>query len=385
MKLCESETASGSHGSSLSTSGSSGQAVANGGRPGSSGGLKLGIVRLGRAAGKTKYTLLDERDISLVHEYTFEARTEIDKNGCGATVYAYAYVYDKGRQSGQYVQDLLWERHCGGIAPGFRVVHKNCVSVDNRLDNLMLVPAALAEGKRWCQYRRERPGVESSSPSPYSSTHSTPTHQRGINSRHNLGSESRPHNNAINRNGYSEEQKHENDGTTSRSHQEAIDNANKNSTTNSHNSQNSSSASTTMSNRLSQSSASKQCDHQEQSLYWIAIQQLPQEPFDECYTETTVMRYYNCNGEVVEEEDDSYSYYECRYPPCTRIEKELREFSICGRCQEARYCGISCQQRDWPTHKKYCRERRRAFPLVLNIDDPSHSVNVGAPDRSPVR
>ena len=52
MKLCESEAASGNHGSSLSTSGSSGQAVANGGRAGSSGGLKLGIVRLGRAAGK---------------------------------------------------------------------------------------------------------------------------------------------------------------------------------------------------------------------------------------------------------------------------------------------------------------------------------------------
>merc|ERR1712012_1114721 len=71
-------------------------------------GLKLGIVRLGRAAGKTKYTLLDERDISLVHEYTFEARTEIDRNGCGATVYAYAYLYDKGRHTGEYVHHILW-------------------------------------------------------------------------------------------------------------------------------------------------------------------------------------------------------------------------------------------------------------------------------------
>ena len=62
MKLCESEAASGSHGSSLSTSGSSGQAVANGGRPGSSGGLKLGIVRLGRAAGKVgRYILYQKK------------------------------------------------------------------------------------------------------------------------------------------------------------------------------------------------------------------------------------------------------------------------------------------------------------------------------------
>ena len=71
----------------------------------------------------------------------------------------------------------------------------------------------------------------------------------------------------------------------------------------------------------------------EQSLYWIAIQQLPQEPFDDHVSETTIMRYYNSNGEVIEDEDDSFSYYECRNPPCTRIEKELREFSICGRCQ----------------------------------------------------
>lgn len=24
-----------------------------------------------------------------------------------------------------------------------------------------------------------------------------------------------------------------------------------------------------------------------------------------------------------------------------------------------RYCGVSCQQRDWPVHKQYCRENRR--------------------------
>ncbi len=56
-----------------------------------------------------KYTLLDERDIALVHEYTFEARTEVDRNGCGATIYAYAYNFELGRaRSGRYVQDLLW-------------------------------------------------------------------------------------------------------------------------------------------------------------------------------------------------------------------------------------------------------------------------------------
>lgn len=30
-------------------------------------------------------------------------------------------------------------------------------------------------------------------------------------------------------------------------------------------------------------------------------------------------------------------YYECHYPPCTNMEKHIREFSICGRCQQVRY------------------------------------------------
>ena len=73
--------------------------------------------------------------------------------------------------------------------------------------------------------------------------------------------------------------------------------------------------------------------NREHSLYWVAIQQLPPEPLDHEYSETTVMRYYNNYGEIVEEADDSLIFYECHYPPCTRIERELREFSICGRCQ----------------------------------------------------
>jgi len=52
--------------------------------------------------------LLDERDIGLVKEFTFEARTEVDRNGCGAAIFAYAYKHGKGRASGQFVQDLLW-------------------------------------------------------------------------------------------------------------------------------------------------------------------------------------------------------------------------------------------------------------------------------------
>ncbi|GAB6024442.1 Zinc finger MYND domain-containing protein 19 [Chamberlinius hualienensis] len=221
-------------------------------------GFKLGIVRLGRAAGKTKYALLDERDISLVQQYAFEARVEVDRDGNGAKIYAYAYDINRGRSAGQYVHVLLWEKHCGGIAPGFKVIHKNGVTVDNRMENLSLV-------------------------------------------------------------------------ATNRS-QESL--------------------------TVSEEASSKS---REQSLYWVAIQQLPADPIDEHYPDSLFTKYYNANGEIVEEEDESTCYYECHYPPCTNMEKELREFSICGRCQEARYCGTYCQQKDWPVHKKFCRERKRPY------------------------
>ncbi|KAJ8300100.1 hypothetical protein KUTeg_021619 [Tegillarca granosa] len=71
-------------------------------------------------------------------------------------------------------------------------------------------------------------------------------------------------------------------------------------------------------------------------------------------------KYYSSNGEDIGDEDENCVYYECHYPPCTNIEHQVREFSICGRCQEVRYCGTYCQQKDWPVHKKFCREKRRA-------------------------
>ena len=231
----------------------------------------------------------------------------------------------------EVVDSFCRERHCGAISPGFRVVHKNCVSVDNRLENLMLVPEVLAP--RWCQHHTVNTAASASSTN----------HGASASAAH--------------------------DPDRMFAHESVVDVVLDDDDLHRHRKAHICGAA---------------ADNREQSLYWIAIQQLPPEPLDEYAQETTVLRYYNCNGEIVEEEDDSLCYYECRHPPCTRIERELRDFSICGRCQvntpvnheetvvnypyfqEARYCGTSCQQKDWPLHKKYCRERQRAAPIVID-------------------
>ncbi|EEC12660.1 zinc finger protein, putative [Ixodes scapularis] len=220
-------------------------------------GVKLGIVRLGRAAGKIKYTLLDERDISLVHEYSFEVVLWCVVPGSRLTLLHLLFdVTDFLLHVSPVLicPKCLLERHLGGVAPGFGVFHRNGVTMDNRLENL-----CLGQARPLAPRRGEAP-----------------------------------------------------------------------------------------------------CKQREHSLYWAAIQQLPPEHLVEELSDAAATKYFNANGEVIEEEEEGGCYYECHYPPCSSLEREPREFSICGRCQAARYCGLFCQQRDWPLHKRHCRPRAKA-------------------------
>lgn len=99
--------------------------------------VKLGVVYLGTVCGKHKYTLLEEADIEFVKKHSLEASVEIDRDGIGACVYAVVKSANDGTI--RYFHRMLWIEHYRHIPQGCTVVHKNGITVDNRLSNLELV------------------------------------------------------------------------------------------------------------------------------------------------------------------------------------------------------------------------------------------------------
>jgi len=192
----------------------------------------------------------------MVKRFRFEAKLDYDQNGNGARVYAFAFDRLKDNHSGCYVHNYVWQKRCGSIAPGFSVNHKNGVTVDNRLQNLELVPSSRGF----------------SSPNAYSSNNiSNTTESSGI----------------------------------------------------------------------------------ESTLYWKAVSQIPAINLEDVVLHQPSVT-MDLNGELSMSEGDSSFFYECHYTPCCRIENQLNDFRMCGRCHEVRYCGPSCQQKDWPAHKLLC-------------------------------
>ncbi|XP_042898236.1 zinc finger MYND domain-containing protein 19 isoform X2 [Parasteatoda tepidariorum] len=214
-------------------------------------GFMFGLILLGPAVGKLKYTLMDKQDITLLQNHQFEAFVDIDRNGQGAHVYAFAFDVSKGKKFGRFVQDILWEIHFGGIAPGYKVVHRNGISVDNRLENLSLSPMGNSQN----QY------------------------------------------------------------------------------------------------------ISQKCN--EPSLYWAAVEKMPHE------AEVLYINLFSPQEEIFLQKNERY--YECHYPPCSKIEARPQEFSICSLCRVTRYCSSFCQAKDWRWHKPTCITRPR--PILKDEPD----------------
>lgn len=56
---------------------------------------------------QTKYALIDEVDIKHIHNYKFDARLEIDRNGDGLKVLAMGHPKTKGAEPIP-LQNILW-------------------------------------------------------------------------------------------------------------------------------------------------------------------------------------------------------------------------------------------------------------------------------------
>lgn len=54
-------------------------------------------------------------------------------------IFAYAHLNSQHRSSAILLHELIWRRHMGPIPERMCVVHRNHISMDNRLDNMCLI------------------------------------------------------------------------------------------------------------------------------------------------------------------------------------------------------------------------------------------------------
>ncbi|OXA58622.1 zinc finger MYND domain-containing protein 19 isoform X1 [Folsomia candida] len=281
--------------------------------------VRLGIVKLGTAVGKTKYALIDEVDIQHIHNYKFDARLEIDRNGDGLKVLAMGHPKATGSDP-LPLQNILWENRHGRIDYGFEVRHLNGITMDNRMDNLCIVPKWISrleqdkilqsrclESHSWERRRRSR---------------------RQENEDEEMLSDNE--NNESRREDKSERRRGEN------------------------------------------------------SLYWKAITQLLSNETDEQKNAGSApcsRAYYTTEGELISRDSPGFYFFECHYAPCNAIETEPREFAMCGRCQGARYCSRMCQKDDWSIHRDHCSEVRRGSSSGRSLRSKRKESQRGDADR----
>lgn len=285
-------------------------------------GLKLSLIKLGRVAGKIKYTLVDDRDLDLTNLFYLDARLDIDRNGNGASIHAFAYKRGSERDTAIHLHKLIWLKHHGYIPQGYFVAHHNDITMDNRLDNLYLLTAEDYIRKIINRYN-DSLSIKRSSSSSNNATSETSASSHSNRADNQLA-------------------------TTSNIATPNICNA----------------ARSTINNITT--------TNQHDNLYYEALKKLDLrriiEEDSNCLNRAN--RSYDANGDFVLS-TSATSIFECRHLLCSRVEAEPGQFSICGRCQEARYCGKPCQLSDWPVHLKLCREKEqpRSQPSSSHDDD----------------
>lgn len=275
----------------------------------------VAIVHLGRAAGKVKFATLDEEDLPIVQSFHLESRLCVDRNGTGCKIIAFAVPFTS-YYAAVTLQRLVWTRRKGNIPADMVVVFKNDLSLDCRLTNLKLVDRA---GYR--QYSsiigQSRPRLVMVPPA-RAEPDKTMASLDSVDSR--SGSSSPP---AVVTRG--EERR---DSVYAMAVRQLAKNLPPAAT------------------EEPFAWYGKVCDEHgrpfanQPDLSMPSIKSAPA-------TGTSTNASWNW---VLEDN----KVYECHNPACSNLESHVHQFSVCGRCHSTRYCGVPCQQEDWPRHKLLC-------------------------------